>query len=203
MSKLFNGLLVIIICFQYGCRSFTYSKGGRVELKYWNHYFNDSLQIGAVLYADMPIAFGSSENGTSMPKVSHYDREVLRKFHYGKSDQLLFSTISRADNNHVIGLVRNPKNVRLSDYATVREGKIFFLLKTIKYKNRDAYEGLVRLDQNRFLSLIHYLSSEDAIGYIETLNTIMLHTATRIKEGLSLKEGNIWRLLYRRELIVN
>jgi hypothetical protein len=183
MNKIFYGLALIIICFQYGCRSYTYSKGGRVETKYMTHYLNDSLQVGAVLYGDMPIAFGSSEKGTSMPKASHFDREVLRKFCYSKSDKLLFSTTPRGDHNHVIGLIRSPENVRLSDYTTVREGKIFFLLKTIKYKNRDAYEGLVRLDQNRFLSIIHYLSSEDAAGYIETLNTIMLHTATRIKDG--------------------
>ncbi|MES2453894.1 MAG: hypothetical protein V4594_00055 [Bacteroidota bacterium] len=176
-------LFSLFVVVQYGCRSYTYSKGGRVETKYLTHYINDNLQVGAALYGDLPIDFGSANKDSIMPKVSHTDKQALRKFGTGKSDQLLFSTKPRADHNHVIGLIRDPATVRLDEYKMVREGKIFFLLKTVKYKNRDAWEGLIRLDQNRFLSIIHYLSSKDAVGYIETLNTIMLHTAARIKDG--------------------
>lgn len=178
---------MVIIFVQYGCRSYTFSKGGRVESNFMTYYFNDSLKVGAVLYGNMPLDTANSGIGTSLTNLHHLDKDVLKKFHINKSDALLFS--SRSEGNvdcSVIGLVRNSSSIQLSDYKNATEGQTFFLIKTIEYKNQGAYEGLIRIDENRFLSIIYYLSSEKATGRLEEFNTIMMYSAKRIKEGQSM-----------------
>ncbi|NRF39876.1 hypothetical protein [Pedobacter foliorum] len=187
MCKLSSVFLMVIIFVQYGCRSYTFSKGGRVESNFMTYYFNDSLKVGAVLYGNMPLDTANSGIGTSLTNLHHLDKEVLKKFHINKSDALLFSFKGKDNATcSVIGLVRNSSAMQLSDYKNAKEGQTFFLVKTIQYKNRDAYEGLIRIDQNRFLSIIYYLPSEKATGRVEEFNTIMLYSAKRIKEGQSM-----------------
>ncbi|WP_214228670.1 hypothetical protein [Pedobacter sp. B4-66] len=183
MLKLSGVFLMVIIFVQYGCRSYTFSKGGRVEQRYRNYYFNDSIKVGAVLYGDMELAFVSSDIGVSRPKLTPFCREVLKKLNIGKSDIILFSGIPKTYS--IVGLVRNSKNINYSEYKNVVDRESFYLMKTIKYKNRDAYEGLIRIDQNRFLSIIEY--GESGQEHADAgFHTIMVNTALRIKEGQSM-----------------
>jgi len=183
MRKLPGVFLMVIFFVQYGCRSYNFSKGGRIEKQYRNYYFNDSLKVGAVLYGDMELAFVSSDTGISRPKLTPFCREVLKKFNIGKSDIILFSGIPKIYS--IIGLVRNSSAINYNEYNNVVDREIFYLMKTVKYKNRDAYEGLIRIDQNRFLSIIEYGESNQEhadAGF----HTIMVNTARRVKEGQSM-----------------
>jgi len=71
---------------------------------------------------------------------------------------LLFSTISNTYS--IIGLVRNSRKIKQNEYKNVLDRDIFYVMKTIKYKNRDAYEGLIRIDRDRFLSILDYGESD-------------------------------------------
>jgi hypothetical protein len=184
MNRVSGISLLIAICFQYGCRSFIYSKGGRVESKYRNYYFNDSLNVGAVVYGDMELFFGDSINGDSLPKFTHFCKAVLKKFKIGSSDTILFSSIPKTYS--IIGLVRNSTAINQNEYKNVLDRRIFYLMKTIKYKNREAYEGLIRIDQNRFLSIIDYGES-DREHAEAGFHTIMIKTAQRIRDGESME----------------
>lgn len=180
MNKHLIVSFLFFILFQYGCRSFHFDKGGRVESKYLNYYFNDNLNVGAVLYGDMELAFGSLENGTSLPELTRFCRAVLRKFNIGKSDTFLFSTISKTYS--IIGLVRNSRTINQNEYKNVLDRDIFYMMKTVSYKNRDAYEGLIRIDGNKFLSIIDYGESDREHAYAG-FHTIMVKTARRIKDN--------------------
>jgi len=166
-----------IIFYQYGCYSFKYSKGGRVESKYRNYYFNDSLKLGAVLYGDMDLSIGD-DHQQKLIKVTPLCRYVLRRFGINKSDRLLFTSIS--SKYSILGRVRNSSMIRYNEYQQVLDRKDSYMMKTLIYKNREAYEGLIRIDSNRFLSIVDYGES-DRENAKEGFHTIMINSARRIK----------------------
>ena len=164
-----------------------FEDGGRVEKNFMTYYFNDSIQIGAVLFGNMPLAVGKSQVGTSLTVFHPQDKEVLKKFRVDKSDKILFS--SRLEENvffNVIGLIRDSNAIKVSEYINVKEGRKHYMVKTIKFKNRDAYEGLIRIDQTSFLSIIYYHQNDHEEGHVEDFNTIMTLSARRIFDGKSM-----------------
>lgn len=181
--KMFFGLSIVAIVFHYGCKTFEYSKGGRVENSYRNYYFNDSLQVGAVVYGDMDLAFGAEKKGSFAVKLTPVAKKVLQRFGVMKSQPLLFTSMS--NKYSIVGLIRNRNDIRINKYRNVIEHKAFYLKKTIVYHGVEATEGLIPLDNNRFLSMIDYGES-DRENAKEGFHTIMVNSVRRIASGESM-----------------
>ncbi|RZK75537.1 MAG: hypothetical protein EOO85_13620 [Pedobacter sp.] len=174
--------VILIFCLlQYGCTSYLYHKGGRVESKYRNYYFNDSLRVGAVLYGDMDLTIGNNQKQSA--KISSFGKVLLKRFGLSKSDRFLFTSISKKYS--LIGLVRKSANLSIGKFEVVTDRKDRYLFRSHHYKGMEAYEGLISLDSNRFLSLIDFGES-DRENAKEGFHTIMINSARRIKAGEAL-----------------
>jgi hypothetical protein len=176
----FVTVILIFGLLQYGCTSYLYQEGGRVESKYRNYYFNDSLRVGAVLYGDMDLTTGSQER---LAKISPFGKTVLKRFGLSKSDRFLFTSMSKKYS--LIGLVRKSTNLSIGKFEVVTDRKDRYLFKSQHYKGIVAYEGLIPLDSNRFLSLIDFGESNRENAK-EGFHTIMINSARRIKAGEAL-----------------
>lgn len=153
-----------------------------MESKYRNYYFNDRLKVGAVLYGDMDLSVGGGDK-TKVIGISGAGRKVLARFGVRRSDSLLFASIS--SKYSVVGLIRNAATIKVNDFQQVIDRKDSYLMKTLNYKNREAYEGLIPLDSSRFLSIIDYADA-DRENAKEGFHTIMFNSFRRIKSGEAL-----------------
>jgi len=187
MKKAILSILLALTSFQYGCRSYTFSKTGKVESSFSNYYyFNNRLKVGSVLFGDMPMKTDKSRHGTSVDALYPSDKKVLKKFKFNKLDTILFSSRPTIDPYYnIIGSIRDLSYLKMSHYQMFLEGKAKYLRRKINYRNREAFEGLIPLENNKFLSLIYYLPSKEDENTTD-FNSLMAINSQRIKAGQAL-----------------
>ncbi|TCD00311.1 hypothetical protein [Pedobacter psychroterrae] len=116
-------------------------------------------------------------------KMTPFCKKVLRRFGLMKSQPLLFTSMSKKYN--IVGSIRNADDIKLNEYKNVLDRKVYYLMKSIVYRGVEATEGLIRLDTNRFLSIIDYGESERENAK-EGFHTIMINSVRRIRSGESM-----------------